>query len=240
MNLRAILTRGANAGSDNASSQTRVGNRPQRPCTDRSPAEDADETPLRRRGAGVAAGRCRRAGPVVDAPRPGFRGRGTRREGHRRTGNAGGTDGQRRLHRPSKIIGDADLSCLPRPERTISASSSIRPACRARARYLEYAWTAPERSARWVSLGSCPVTDDGLKNLPVLPRLEFSKPEPDARDRRRPGPRGAMRQKSLRHLFLCHTAVTDAGLEHLKGYCADQLGWARCHRERRLTQAGVR
>jgi hypothetical protein len=66
----------------------------------------------------------------------------------------------------------------------------------------------------WLSLGSCPLDDDGLKHLPSLPKLELLNLNftriTDA------GLADVARCKNLRRLFLAKTGVTDAGLDHLK------------------------
>jgi hypothetical protein len=130
----------------------------------------------------------------------------------------------------ARPIGDSDLTCLRDLrgyQRLFLDSTRVQGAALAN--------LAGSDDLRWVSLGGSPVTDDGLKNLPLLPRLELLNLNytrvTDA------GLAQVAKQKSLRHLFLMRTAVTDAGLEHLKGL--DQLEELLAP-DTKLTEAGIR
>jgi hypothetical protein len=130
----------------------------------------------------------------------------------------------------ARPIGDADLSILRDRkdyQRLFLDSTRVQGA--------GLGYLAGSEELRWVSLGSCPVTDDGLKNLPVLPRLELlNLSQTRVTDA---GLAHVARQKNLGHLFLMRTAVTDAGLEHLKGL--DQLAELDAT-ETKITPAGGR
>ena len=129
-----------------------------------------------------------------------------------------------------KNIEDADLACLRNRkgfQRLFLDSTSVR------GPGLEYLKDSGD--LRWLSMGSCPLTDKGLMSLPALPRLEFlNLSQTRVTDA---GLARVAQQKTLRHLFLSHTAVTDAGLEHLRGL--DQLE-ELVATATGITEAGVR
>jgi hypothetical protein len=127
-------------------------------------------------------------------------------------------------------VGDADLALLRDRKdyhRLFLDSTRVQGEC------LQYLDGSNE--LRWVSLGNCPVTDDGLKNLPALPRLELlNLSQTRVTDA---GLAHLARHTGLRHLLLARTAVTDTGLEHLKGL--NQLEGLVVTRTN-VTEAGVR
>jgi hypothetical protein len=130
----------------------------------------------------------------------------------------------------ARPIGDADLTCLRDRrgyQRLFLDSTRVQGAALAN--------LAGSEELRWVSLGGCPITDDGLKNLPVLPQLELlNLSQTRVTDA---GLAHVAKQKSLRHLFVMRTTVTDAGLEHLKGL--DQLEELQAT-DTKVTEAGIR
>jgi Leucine Rich repeat len=109
----------------------------------------------------------------------------------------------------ARPIADADLGCLRGRtgfQRLFLDSTRVQGDC------LENLATA--RDLRWLSLGHCPIGDDGLKHLPALPELELLN-----LNFTRVTDAGLARVricKNLRRLFLSRTAITDAGLEHLR------------------------